>query len=284
MRNLSRSLTYVLLASLLLLSLSGCAAKREAPPGELSGTIAASGSTAILHLVSAAKELFEEQHEWVTVNVSGGGSFNGMAQVSSGAVNIGNSDVPATEKYPGLVDHRVAVAPFLFAVNQDVTAENVTMEQLAAILRGEITNWKEVGGRDQNITVVSRQQSSGSRATVIRAVLQNQGDITRNAVIMDSNGKVWSGVISTPGAIGYVDAPYYKPEEANSLKINGVPYSPEAVINGQWPVYSYGHMFTQGEATGLTKEFLDFILSEKFQLEYVQQLGFIPIAKMKVQQ
>lgn len=284
MRNLSKSLTYVLLASFLILALSGCTAKREAPPGELSGTIAASGSTAILHLVSAAKELFEEQHEWVTVNVSGGGAFNGMAQVSSGAVNIGNSDVPATEKYPDLVDHRVCVSPFLMAVNKDVTVENVTMEQLAAILRGEITNWKELGGRDQKITVVSRQQSSGSRATIVRTVLNNQGNITKDAVIMDSNGKVWAGVVSTPGAIGYVDAPYFKPEQANSLKINGVPYSPEAVIDGKWPIYAFGHMYTKGPATGLTKEFIDFVLSEEFQIGYVEQLGFIPIAKMKAQQ
>lgn len=271
-----------LILLLLAFGFSGCG-RKQPPPGAPAGTISASGSTAILHLVSAAKELFEEEHEWVTVNVSGGGAFNGMAQVASGAVDIGNSDVPLPPEYQhqNLVDHRVSISPFVIVVNKDVTVSDVTMAQLAAILRGEITNWSAVGGRDQKITVVSRQQSSGSRATIVTTVLKGQGDITRGALVMDSNGKVGAAVATTPGSVGYVDMPYFKPDQMNKLAIDGVIYSPEAVINGQWPIFAYGHMYTRGEPTGLTKLFIDFVLSPEFQEGYVAQLGFIPISAVK---
>lgn len=287
MNKVSKSIASLLMASLVALSLAGCAGKQpdQAPVGgrdSVSGTITASGSTALLPLVQAAKEQFEQANGKVTVNVSGGGSFNGLSQVASGAVQIGNSDVEATgDQYKGLVDHKVSISPFMIIVNKDVTAQDVTLEQLARILRGEITNWKEVGGRDQKITIVSRQQSSGSRATIVATVLKGQGDITKEALQQDSNGKVSDGVAGTPGAVGYVDAPYYKAEKHGALKVGGVSYSPEAVTGGQWPIFAYGHMYTKGEPTGATKAFLDFILSKEFQEGTSKKLGFIPVTAMK---
>jgi phosphate transport system substrate-binding protein len=252
---------------------------------QVSGTITASGSTALLPLVQAAKEQFEQNNEKVTVNVSGGGSFTGLNQVAEGAVQIGNSDVAATGDLTtkGLVDHQVAVAPFVVIVNKDVTTQDVTVDQLAKIFRGEIANWKDVGGKDAKITVVSRQQSSGSRATIVATVLKGQGDITKDAIVQDSNGKVMDNVSGTPGAVGYVDAAYYKAEKVGLLKLGGVAYTADAVTSGKWPIYAYEHMYTKGEATGATKAFLDFILSQQFQSSVVEKLGFIPVTKMSKQ-
>lgn len=270
-----------LLACTLAFSLAGCGARREPPPGALTGTVSVSGSTALLPLALAAKELFEEQYEWVTVNVSGGGSFNGLNQVSTGAVHIGNSDIEAPPaQAQDLVEHKVAVSPFVIVVNEGVTIDNLTMDQAARIFRGEIANWREVGGPDMPITVVSRAQSSGSRATIIATVLKNQGDITRNALIQDSNGKVRDTIVSTPGAIGYVESSYYQPDMGRALKIDGIAYSTEAVISGQYPIMSYGRMYTKGEPTGAAKAYLDFILSKEFQEGYLQELKFIPVTKM----
>lgn len=282
MNNLRKWTAALLLVSLSILVLAGCGGKEdEAGPGALTGTVTASGSTALLPLATAAKEIFEEKYGQVTVNVSGGGSFNGLAQVASGAVNIGNSDVKATgETAKDLVEYRVAVAPFVMIANKDVTVDNLGMDQLAKILRGEITNWKEVGGKDAPITVISRQQSSGSRATIVEKVLKGQGDIAKNAVVQDSNGKIRDNIEITPGSIGYVDAAYLQPEKFNALKLDGVAYSPDAVIGGKWPVYAYEYMYTKGEPTGATKAFLDFVLSKEFQETTVEQTGFIPISKM----
>jgi phosphate transport system substrate-binding protein len=287
MNNRSKRMAGILLAGILALGAAGCGgAKQPETPapggagGAAQGTVTASGSTALLPLATAAKEQFEAKNEKVTINVSGGGSFNGLTQVSSGAANIGMSDVEATgDTAKGLVDHKVAVAPFVIIVNKDVTAQDATLDQLAKIFRGETTNWKDAGGKDAKITVISRQQSSGSRATIVATVLKS-GDITKDAVVQDSNGKVLEAVASTPGAIGYVDAPYFQAEKVSALKIAGTAYSPDAVTGGKWPIYAYEHMYTKGEATGAAKDFLDFILSSDFQTNVVAKQGFIPVAKM----
>lgn len=283
MLNLRKWTVGLLLTSLLAFTLAGCGSKNEIPaPGDtLSGTVTASGSTALLPLVTAAGEIFQEQHARVTISVSGGGSFNGLAQVASGAVQIGNSDVEATgDLAQGLIAHKVAVAPFVLIVHKDLPVESVSLDQLARILRGEITNWREVGGPDLGITIVSRQQSSGSRATIVATVLKGQGDVAKTAVVQDSNGKVRNTVQYTPGAIGYVDAAYYQPTKVRALKIDGIAFSSDAVIAGEWPIYAYEYMYTKGEPTGLTKAFLDFVFSAQFQEEVVAEHGFVPIAKM----
>lgn len=269
------------LVGLCLLTIAGCG-KPTPGPNDLTGTVSASGSTALLPLALRAKEIFEEENAFVNINVSGGGSFTGLNQVSSGAVDIGNSDVPATgETATGLVEHRVLINPFVLITHPDVPVKDVTLAQGAQILRGEITNWQQLGGPNQTITVVSRPQSSGSRATIVAKLLGGQGDITKDALVQDSNGKVLETVASTPGAIGYVDASYAKKAKVQVLALDGVPYSPEAVTSGKWSVFSYGYMYTKGEATDLTKIFLDFILSEEFQKNDVVELGFIPVTQTK---
>ena len=136
-----------------------------------------------------------------------------------------------------------------------------------------------MGGPDLEVMVVSRQQSSGSRATIVETVLGGEGDITPQALVQDSNGKVLTTVQYTPGAIGYVDASYYRPSKVKALALDGVTYSQEAVLAGQWPIYAYEYMYTKGEPTGLTAAFLDFVLSPGFQEEYVSELGFVPITR-----
>jgi len=262
--------------------IAGCGGKKdEAKASDVQGTVTASGSTALLPLLKPAQEEFQKKYEKVTVNVAGGGSFTGLNQVAAGSVNIGNSDVVATEEYKdkGLVDHQVAVAPFVFIANQDVSVDNLTQQQYVDILTGKITNWKDVGGKDQKITLVHRAKSSGSRATIADLVLKG-APFTDNAVIQDSNGAVRSAIASTPGSIGYVDAAYAD-NTVKALAYNGEKYSAESVIAGKYPVYAYEHMFTKGEATGAVKSFIDYVLSKEFQETYVEKNGFVPITKMK---
>ena len=248
---------------------------------EISGKISASGSTALLPLLKPAQEAFQDKYEKVTVNIAGGGSFTGMNQVSEGAVQIGNSDVNLPDEYKdkGLVDHKVVVEPFVFIVNKDNKVDNITKQQAIDILTGKITNWKEVGGEDQKITLIHRAKSSGSRATISDVVLKG-AVFTDDAVIQDSNGAVRAAIASTPGSIGYVDAPYAD-DSVKVLKFDGVEYSPQNIIDGKYPIYGYGHMYTKGEPTGAVKAFIDYILSDEFQNSQVEKLGFIPISKMK---
>ena len=248
---------------------------------EVSGKISASGSTALLPLLKPAQEEFQNKHAKVTVNVAGGGSFTGMNQVAEGSVDIGDSDVNLPDEYKdkGLVDHKVVVEPFVFIVDKANKIDNLTKQQVIDILTGKVTNWSQVGGADQKITLIHRAKSSGSRAT-IRDVVLKGAPFTDDAVIQDSNGAVRSAISTTPGAIGYVDAPYAD-DSVKVLKFDGVEFSAQNIIDGKYPIYGYGHMYTKGEATGATKAFLDYIMSDEFQNSQVEKLGFIPISKMK---
>lgn len=262
--------------------LAGCGGTKQQTSGtEVQGTVTAAGSTALLPLLKPAQEEFQKKNPKVTINIAGGGSFTGMNQVASGAVNIGNSDVALTPEYKdkGLVDFQVAVAPFVFIANADVTVDNLSQQQYVDILTGKITNWKEVGGKDQKITLIHRSKSSGSRATIADVVLKGAA-FTDAAVIQDSNGAVRAAIASTPGAIGYVDAAYVD-STIKALAYNGVKYAPDAVTSGKYPVYAYEHMYTKGQPTGAVKAFIDYVMSPEFQNTQIEKNGFLPVTKMK---
>lgn len=284
-------ITLISTALVALLALTGCAqgaapktndsTKTPAASTNDKKTITAAGSTALQPLVKAAADQFMKNNNGVQVNISGGGSFTGLNNVATGAVDIGNSDVEVTDelKDKGLVDHQVAVAPFLIIVNKDVTVDSLTKAQMKDIFTGKITNWKDVGGKDQKIAIIGRAKSSGSRATIVKTVMDGV-DFTDAATAQDSTGNLLTGVAQTPGAIGYIDAAYLK-DTVKALKFNGVAYSADAVVSGQYPIYAYEHMFTKGEATGTAKALIDYILSADFQNNYVEKAGFLPVSKMK---
>lgn len=275
--------TLLVSASMLLAGCGGGGSQQAASSGgeKISGKISASGSTALLPLLKPAQEAFQDKYKDVTVNVAGGGSITGMNQVAEGSVDIGDSDVNLPDEYKdkGLVDHKVVVEPFVFIVDKANKVDNLTKDQVIGILTGKITNWKEVGGDDQKITLIHRAKSSGSRATISDVVLKGE-NFTDDAVIQDSNGAVRAAIASTPGAIGYVDAPYAD-DSVKVLKFDGVEYSAQNIIDGKYPIYGYGHMYTKGEPTGAVKAFIEYILSDEFQNSQVEKLGFIPVSKMK---
>ncbi len=279
----SQLLLLVLLFILGMSLIAGCGQKstEQAKNPEIQGTVTASGSTALLPLLKPAQEEFQKKYPKATVNIAGGGSFTGMNQVGAGSVNIGNSDVelPAELKDKGLVDHLVAVAPFVFITNNDVTVDNLSQQQYIDIFTGKITNWKQVGGKDESITIIHRAKSSGSRATIAEIVLKGAA-FTDNAIIQDSNGAVRAAINSTPGAIGYIDAAYMD-NTIKTLGYNGVKYSPESVIDGKYPVYAFEHMYTKGEPTGAVKAFLDYVMSKEFQESSIEKNGFLPMTKIK---
>lgn len=246
--------------------------------------IVAVGSTALQPLVDAAQEEFVQQNPNYNISVQGGGSGTGLSQVQNGSVTIGNSDVFAEEKEgvdaDSLVDHRVAVVGMAPVINKETGVSELTKQELIDIFTGEITNWKDVGGKDQKISVVNRASGSGTRDSFEKWALD--GAETVQTQEQDSSGAVKQIVSETPGAISYL-ALSHLDDSLQEIAIDGVQPTEEAIQTNDWEIWSYEHMYTQGEPEEEVQEFLDFMVSENIQKGPVKELGYLPITEMQVE-
>lgn len=247
-------------------------------------SITAVGSTALQPLVEAAGEQYTGEHLGTFINVQGGGTGTGLSQIQEGAVQIGDSDLFATEQKgitgKDLVDHRVAVVGITPIVNKQTGVKNLSTRQLTDIFTGRVTNWQQVGGKKQPIVLINRAQGSGTRATFERYGLA--GHRSKTAQEQDSSGMVRQIVATTPGAISYVAFSYVN-HTVQALSLNHVAPTEANVITNHWKIWSYEHLYTKGQPTGLTKDFIAYVQSPAIQKTLVRQLGYLSPTQMHVE-
>ena len=283
------------LASLMLLAAcssgtGSSSAPSDGPAGSsqvecASGSITIGGSTALQPLVEQAAQQYMAACSGATVNVQGGGSGTGLTQVAGGGFDIGDSDVTAESKLDAttaatLVDHVVVKQGWVMVNNKDVSGvTNLTTQQATDIWTGKITNWKDVGGPDEKITLIIRPESSGTRAT-FKAIVLGGAQEASGTVTEDSNGAVTNAVIATPGSTSVIGFAYYQDnkDKLTGLQLDGVDATLQNMSNGSYKLAADGHMYTKGQPSGLTKAFLDYMLSPAVQQGIVPQLYYAPVS------
>ena len=235
---------------------------------EVGGELQLAGSSTVQPVAQALAEAFMEKHPGVQIDVQGGGSSVGVKSAAEGTVPIGNASRALKdsekEEYPDLIAHTIARDGIAIAVHPDVPVDGLTLEEVQGIFAGGTTNWSEVGGPDENIVVVSREEGSGTRGAFEDMVMGDEAVIVDTALLQPSNGAVKTTVASTPLSIGFLSFGYLD-GSVKALAIDGVEATVANAISGEYPVVRPLNMVTNGEPTGLAADFLDFIFSEEGQ-------------------
>lgn len=242
---------------------------------ELSGTLSMNGSTSMEKVIKAVNGAFMEKNKGVTVNLNLTGSGTGIQEASEGKCDIGNSSRKLKDEEAEKLDATVVgLDGIALVVNPANKLEDITLEDLAKVYSGEITNWKELGGDDKSIVVIGREDGSGTRDGFESIVMGDKEP--KYAQELESTGSVINAVATTDGAIGYASLANVD-ETVKALKVGGIEATEENVKSGTYEVQRPFICATlKGSDNKLVKAYLDFILSEEGQALVLAQ-GAVPV-------
>lgn len=262
--------SFVLLITLLAVAayLAGCGQGGQAGPEDqnqaLQGTLTIAGSTSIQPFSEVLAEKFMDKNPKVKINVQGGGSAQGIAAAHNGTAQIGASSAELKpEQKAGLVETKIAMDGIAVIVNPANPVGELKKEDIKNIFLGNIKNWKELGGPDADITVVAREEGSGTRSAFEELVLAKQSSI-KTAVVQNSTGAVKTTIAGDKNAIGY-DSLGSVDKSVKALRIDGIEATADNVKNGSYKIARPFLYLTKGQPQGLTKAYMDFVMSAEGQ-------------------
>ena len=260
----------ILLVAVMALSLVACGGN------DVGGTVSTDGSTSMEKVIGALKETFEGANAGTEVTYNPTGSSAGITAVAEGRCDIGLSSrsLKDEEKEQGLTETVLAYDGIAVIVNPENTVEDLTVEQIAAIYTGEITNWSEVGGIDAEIVLIGRDASSGTRSGFEEIV--GVEDACQYRQELTSNGDVLTTVAGNSGAIGYASVATVK-DTVKALKVGGVAPNNDTVKDGSYAIQRPFVLVTkEGEALSETAQsFFDYITSADAN-EVITAAGVVP--------
>lgn len=280
-QNMKRTLVMVLVMALSLATVFANGAK-ETTVETIRCTFG--GSSTVAPIVEAAIPLFETENTGYDITYETLGSSVGLKGLEEGTLTLAGSsrELKESELSAGLVPVVIALDGLSVVANGDVSVNDLSLETLASIFSGEITNWKDAGGKDEKIVLIVRDETSGTYGTFNDMILKAQHkEGTKNAVVAKENGELAAKVSSTPGSIGYAGMAFGKTvEEAGGkvLSLNGILPSIVTVGTGSYPLGRNLYMVAKGDSAdgSAEKDFIDFLLSSKGQA-VVEESGFIPV-------
>lgn len=254
------------------------------------------GSDTMVNLSQAWAEVYMEKNPADFIAVTGGGSGTGISSLIIGTCDIANTSRNIKAKEIDLAKKR-GINPYEIKVGLDGLAVVVhpsnpvgklTVDQLAAIFSGTISNWKEVGGQDQKIVLLSREVNSGTHVYFKEHVLRKNNPSGRDefapsALMLPSSQAIADEVAANPSTIGYYGMGYITPKQkplsiAKDAKSKYIAPTIENVVNGSYPISRPLLVYTNGQPEGLVKKFVDFMLSREGQ-EIVLKTDFVPVKK-----
>lgn len=240
------------------------------------------GSTTVLPIAQKAAEVYMKKHADTKIFVSGSGSGTGIKALIDGTTHIATSSREAKDKEVAsgkakgiaLTGHKVALDGIVPVVHPSMKINDITMEQLKDVYNGKIKRWKELGGPDRPISVVSRDTSSGTYEVWEEKVLK--GDKVRaDALLVASNGQAVQTVAQNRFAIGYIGIGYTD-KLVKGIKVNGKTATPASVRDSSWPIARPLFMYTNGKPSGVIGKFIDFMLSKEGQ-KVVNEVKYVSV-------
>ncbi|MDD5019952.1 MAG: phosphate ABC transporter substrate-binding protein [Candidatus Omnitrophica bacterium] len=257
-------------------------------------SIQVKGSDTMVNLGQAWAETYMQESPGDFVAVTGGGSGTGFSSLISGTCDIAMSSRNIKDKEISLAKQKgidpneikVALDGLAVVVNPGNPADRLTIDQLAQIFTGKITNWKEVGGEDKKIVILSREVNSGTHVYFKEHVLRkgdpnSKEEFAPGALLLSSSQAIADEVAGNPSAIGYYGMGYISPKQKPVMVAKDETSAYEAptienVINGKYPISRPLFLYTNGQPQGLVKKFIDACLSKEGQA-IVLQTDFVPI-------
>ena len=289
---MKRFLILLLLSSILL---SSCGGSSDSSSAETTAAqyIENKGSDTIVNLALAWAERYQGNHPEIRISVTGGGSGTGIAALTNNTVDLAHASrqikdeeiAEAQSKGVEPVEHIIARDAIAVIVNPENPVNELTLQQISDIYSGKTTNWSEVGGDDRPIVKLSRETNSGTHVYFLETVLrlgskEDKTLFSTDTLLLPSSEGIISEVRDNPNAIGY-DGLGYVPDDLKMIAIakeaGGLYVLPsiETVNDKTYAIARDLYMYTNGEPTGVIKDYLDWILSDEAQ-QIVAELGFVP--------
>ncbi|MEI6090461.1 MAG: phosphate ABC transporter substrate-binding protein [bacterium] len=240
------------------------------------------GSDTMVILSQRWAETYMNSHPEVSIQVTGGGSGTGISALINGTTDICNSSRPMKkseiktlkERFGSLgVEIPCAKDGITIYVNENNSVSNITMEQLKKVFTGKITNWKDLGGKDEKIIVYSRENNSGTYVYFKDNVLKGQ-DYSPSCQNLPGTAAVVNAVSKDGNGIGYGGHGYSK--GVKMCKVNGIEPNEANIGSGKYPISRDLYMYVRNRPTGAIKKFIDWVLSPEGQ-KVVTKVGYFPL-------